>query len=256
MVKKLFRIKSFKTQKPIIKLDKISMSFGKRQILDNISIDVQPGQIMGLLGPNGAGKSTIFNLIVGNLKPDYGSIIINSKNVNDTPIYSRVIKHKIAMVPQSGGFFWQLTAEKNLETIGEILIPEKKLRFEKINSLIAKFELESLKDVPAINMSGGQQRRLCIALALLGDPKILLLDEPFSALDIRSVAMLQDIIIKLQYEFNISVIISDHAASALLQVSDFAVILSECKIVAHGSPAEVTRSKEAKVYFGDSFKIS
>jgi len=127
---KKFRIKSFKENKPIIKLEKISLSYGTRKILDNISFSLNQNQILGLLGPNGAGKSTIFNLITGLIKPDYGSIKINSDLVNHYPIYYRTKKFKSGYVPQYGGFFSELTLKKNLDAIEEVLINDKPKRIE------------------------------------------------------------------------------------------------------------------------------
>ena len=254
---KKFRIKSFKKNKPIIKIENISLSFAKREILDNISFSINEGEILGLLGPNGAGKSTIFNLITGLIKPDYGSIIINSNVVNDYPIYLRTKKFKIGYVPQHGGYFHDLTLLDNLKAIGEILVTNAKIRDEKINSLIAKFELDSIRDVKAVFLSGGQKKRLVIALALLGQPKILLLDEPFAALDVLTIKMLQEIIINLQTENNITICICDHQARDLLSCVDIAIILSNCKIVAQGSPNDLVNNIEAKnAYFGDSFKFN
>ena len=155
---KKFRIKSIKAKKPIIKLDKLSLSFGKMKVLDNVSFALNEGQILGLLGPNGVGKSTIFNLITGVIKPDYGSIIIDSKIVNDYPVYLRTTKFKIGYVPQYGGYFHDLTLLENLNAIGEILVPNKKTRDEKINSLIAKFELDAVRDIKANYLSGGQKK--------------------------------------------------------------------------------------------------
>ncbi len=254
---KKFRIKSFKTEKPIIKLDKLSLSFGKRKILDNVSFAINQGQILGLLGPNGVGKSTIFNLITGLIKPDYGSIIINSKIVNEYPIYLRTTKFKIGYVPQNGGYFHDLTLLENLNAIGEILVENKKIRDEKINSLISKFELDAVREVKANYLSGGQKKRLVISLALLGDPKILLLDEPFAALDVMTIKMLQQIIVNLQSENNISIILCDHQARDLLTCVDVAIVLSNCKVIASGTPSELVNNIDAQsAYFGDSFKIS
>ena len=254
---KKFRIKSYKEKKPIIKLDKISLSFGKRKILDNINFSVNESQILGLLGPNGVGKSTIFNLITGLIKPQYGSIIIESKNVNDYPIYLRTTQFKIGYVPQYGGYFHNMTLLENLNAIGELLIKNKKIRYEKINSLISKFELDAVRDVKASYLSGGQKKRLVIALSLLGNPKILLLDEPFAALDIMTIKTLQKIIVNLQSENNITIILCDHQARDLLSCVDVAIVLSNCKIVASGTPSELINNNEAKnAYFGDSFKIN
>ena len=254
---KKFRIKSYKEKKPIIKIDKISLSFGKRKILDNINFSVNESQILGLLGPNGVGKSTIFNLITGLIKPQYGSIIIDSKNVNDYPIYLRTTQFKIGYVPQYGGYFHNMTLLENLNAIGELLIKNKKVRYEKINSLISKFELDAVRDVRASYLSGGQKKRLVIALSLLGNPKILLLDEPFAALDIMTIKTLQKIIVNLQSENNITIILCDHQARDLLSCVDIAIVLSNCKVVASGTPSELINNNEAKnAYFGDSFKIN
>ena len=254
---KKFRIKSFKTQKPIIKLDKLSLSFGKMKILDNVSFVLNEGQILGLLGPNGVGKSTIFNLITGLIKPNYGSIIIDSKIVNDYPIYLRTTEFKIGYVPQYGGYFHDMTLLENLNAIGEILIANKKIRYEKINSLISKFELDAVRDIKANHLSGGQKKRLVIALSLLGNPKILLLDEPFAALDVMTIKTLQKIIVNLQSENNISIILCDHQARDLLSCVDVALVLSNCKVVASGTPSELINNNDAKsAYFGDSFRIN
>jgi len=254
---KKFRIKSFKNDKPIIRLEKISLSFAKRKILDNINFSINEGQILGLLGPNGVGKSTIFNLITGLIKPESGSIIINAKKVNDYPIYLRTKKFKIGYVPQHGGYFHDLTLLENLTAIGEILVPDIKIRNQKINSLITKFELNSLRDIKSSYLSGGQKKRLVIALSLLGNPKILLLDEPFAALDVLTIKMLQKIIVNLQNEKNISIILCDHQARDLLNCVDNAIILSNTKIIAQGSPSQLINDVKAKnAYFGESFKIS
>ena len=254
---KKFRIKSFKKTEAIIELNKISLSFGRRKILDNVNFVINKGQIVGLLGPNGVGKSTIFNLITGLIKPGYGSIIINSQNVNNQPIYLRTKKFNIGYVPQHGGYFHDLTLVENLRAVGEILIENKTKREEKINSLIAKFELDSVKDIKANYLSGGQKKKLVIALALLGDPKILLLDECFAALDVMTIKMLQQIIVNLQSENNITICICDHQARDLLSCVDVAVVLSNCKVVASGTPSELINNHAAKsAYFGDSFKFN
>tara|TARA_B110000027_G_scaffold10532_1_gene9298 strand:+ start:1710 stop:2486 length:777 start_codon:yes stop_codon:yes gene_type:complete len=254
---KKFRIKSFKKQKTAIKLKEISLSFGKRKILDNISFDVNEGQILGLLGPNGVGKSTIFNLITGLIKPDYGTIIIDSQKINDHPIYLRTTKFRIGYVPQYGGYFHDLTLIENLNAIGELLIKDKKIRYEKINSLISKFELDAVRDVKADLLSGGQKKRLVISISLLGNPKILLLDEPFAALDVMTIKMLQQIIVNLQTEDGITIILCDHQARDLLSCVDKAIVISNCRVVAKGSPSELINNSNAKsAYFGDSFKYN
>mgnify|MGYP001249236784 FL=1 len=254
---KKFRIKSFKDKGSILKLDKISLKFGRKIILDNLNLQLNNGQILGLLGPNGVGKSTIFNLITGLISPDFGSIIINSEKVNQYPIYKRTLKFKIGFVPQHGGFFHDLTVYENLKAIAEIAIDNTSYRDEKINSLISKFELDPIRDIKADFLSGGQKKKLVIALSLVSDPKILLLDEPFAALDVMTIKTLQEIIVSLQSNNNISVILCDHQARDLLACVDTAAIIHNGKVVAQGTPTNLIQNIDARnAYFGDSFRIS
>ena len=254
---KKFRIKSFKASKSILSLDKISLKFGRKIILDNLSLKLNSGQILGLLGPNGVGKSTIFNLITGLLTPDFGKISINSEQVNKYPIYQRTLKFRIGFVPQYGGFFHDLTVYENLKAIAEITIQNQSYRDEKINSLLSKFELDPVRDIRAEFLSGGQKKKLVIAIALVSDPKILLLDEPFAALDVMTIKILQEIIVGLQSNDNISVILCDHQARDLLACVDTAAIIHNGKVVAHGTPTSLIQNIDAKnVYFGESFKIN
>ena len=253
---KKFRIKSFKNPQPIISLENISLSFGKRKILDNISFKINHSEILGMLGPNGVGKSTIFNLITGLIKPDYGKIKFAGIDVLDYPIYLRTTKFKIGYVPQYGGYFNDLTLLENLNAIAEIVIKDKNLINHKIDQLIAKFELDAIRDIKARFLSGGQKKKLVIALALLSEPKVLLLDECFAALDVLTIKMLQEIIVNLQTESNITICICDHQARDLLKVCDVALILSNCRVVAQGSPNDIVNNVEAKnAYFGESFNF-
>ena len=254
---KKFRIKSFKANKSILRLDKISFKFGRKIILDNLDLKLNDGQILGLLGPNGVGKSTIFNIIIGLITPHFGSIKINSEVVNKYPIYQRTLKFKIGFVPQHGGYFHDLTVYENLQAIAEITIKNDSYRNEKIDSLISKFELDNIRDIKADFLSGGQKKRLVIAIALISDPKILLLDEPFAALDVMTIKTLQEIIVNLQSESKISVILCDHQARDLLACVDTAAIIHNGKVVAQGTPSNLIQNIEARnAYFGDSFKIS
>tara|TARA_B100000676_G_scaffold229952_1_gene228422 strand:- start:298 stop:1074 length:777 start_codon:yes stop_codon:yes gene_type:complete len=254
---KKFRIKSFKNINPLLEVKNISISFQKRKILDNISFKINPGEILGLLGPNGAGKSTIFNLITGLLKPDYGKILFGSEDATNFPIYTRTRKFKIGYVPQYGGFFGDLTTYQNLKAVAEILIKDVRDQNSRIEYLISKFELDYLRNIKASVLSGGQKKKLVIALSLLGDPKILLLDECFAALDVLTIQMLQKIIVNLQTEERIGIIICDHQARDLLSCVDVAMILSNCKIIAQGTPKELINNPVAQnAYFGKSFKIN
>lgn len=254
---KKFRITKIKNTKPLISLQKISLSFKKKHlILDNISLDISKGQIIGLLGPNGAGKSTLMNLIIGNIKPNFGKILINDENITNYPIYVRTKKFKISIVPQIGGYFQDLNIEDNLNAIGEILIEDEVKRKTKIEGLIAKFELDAIRKIEAKFLSGGMRRRLVISMALLGNPEILLMDEPLAALDPQTIQMLQNIIITLQSDYGLTILITDHQARDLLAVCDQAVILSNSKIVAQGTPNQLMgNDNAAKYYFGQNFKF-
>ena len=254
---KKFRIKSFKKVKPVLKIEKVSLAFKKRSILENISFSLNQSEILGLLGPNGVGKSTIFNLITGLFKPDYGKISINGENVLDYPIAERATKFKIGYVPQYGGYFHELTLLENLNAIGEIQIQNKKDRQHKIEQLIAKFEFDPITNIQAKFLSGGQKKKLVIAMSLLNNPKVLLLDEPFAALDVLTIKMLKELIVNLQSQEGISICICDHQARDLLSCVDNAIILSNCKVIAKGTPTELVNDIKAQdAYFGDSFKFN
>ena len=254
---KKFRIKSFKNINSIIEFENISLSYGNRQILENINFKINEGQIFGMLGPNGVGKSTIFNLITGLINPGSGKIKIAGEDVTDYPIYLRTKKFKVGYVPQYGGFFSDLTLHDNLKAISEIVIENKNYRAERINYLISKFELDNLKDIKTKFLSGGQKKKLVIALSLLSEPKILLLDECFAALDVLTIKMLQEIIVNLQHENRITICICDHQARDLLACVDVAMILSNGKIIAQDTPSNLVKNISAKnAYFGDNFKFN
>ncbi len=254
---KKFRIKSFKKTNSIIEFDNISLAYGDRLILDNISFKINEGQIFGMLGPNGVGKSTIFNLLIGLINPRSGHIKIAGEDATKYPIYLRTKKFKVGYVPQHGGYFNDMTLHDNLKAISEIVIDDKNLRKNRINYLISRFELDNLKDIKAKFLSGGQKKKLVIALALMSNPKVLLLDECFAALDVLTIKMLQEIIVNLQQENKITICICDHQARDLLACVDVAMILSNGKIIAQDTPSNLVNDIHAKnAYFGDSFKFN
>ncbi len=254
---KKFRIKSFKGEEPIIELRNISVFFNKREIINNLNFKINKQEILGMLGPNGVGKSTIFNLITGLKDPNYGEIIINGIDCTNLPINERFTKFKLGLVPQYGGIIHDLSLIDNLKLVSEIHIAEKEARKQKIEKLIGQFEFEPLLNIQSKHLSGGQKKKLVIAMALMNDPKILLLDEPFAALDILTIKMLQEVILNLQSTEEITVVVCDHQARDLLNCVDRAIILSNGKIIASGSPHEVISNKLAKSqYFGDEFNIN
>jgi len=254
---KKFRIKSFKNINSIIEFENINLSYGNRQILENISFKINEGQIFGMLGPNGVGKSSIFNLITGLISPGSGKIKITGKDVTNYPVYLRTKKFKVGYVPQYGGYFNDLTLHDNLKAISEIVIENKNYRVERINYLLSKFELDNLKDIKSKFLSGGQKKKLVIALSLLSEPKVLLLDECFAALDVLTIKMLQEIIVNLQNENRITICICDHQARDLLACVDVAMILSNGKIIAQDTPSNLVKNTNARnAYFGDNFKFN
>ena len=254
---KKFRIKSFKNINSIIEFENVSLSYGNRLILDDINFKINQGQIFGMLGPNGVGKSTIFNLITGLITPKSGKIKINGEDVTNYPVYLRTKKFKVGYVPQYGGYFNDLTLIDNMKAISEIVINNKNISENRINYLITRFELDNVKNIKAKFLSGGQKKKLVIALSLLSEPKVLLLDECFAALDVLTIKMLQEIIVNLQNENQITICICDHQARDLQACVDVAMILSNCKIIAQDTPSNLVQNIHAKnAYFGDSFKFN
>ena len=239
---------------------KVNKTFFKKKsrinALVDFNIQIPKGSIYGLLGPNGAGKSTMMNVISGLIKPNYGNIKIDGNDVTSLPIYVRTKKFKISIIPQFGGLFSSLTTEQNLKAIAEILILDKSFIDIKINELISKFELDSVKKIEAKYLSGGQKRRLVIAMGLISKPDIILMDEPLAALDPQTIQMLQNTIMKLQTDLNLTIIITDHQARDLLAICDKAIILSNSKIVASGKPNDLINDENAsKFYFGKNFQF-
>ena len=254
---KKFRIKNFKEQEALLRLDKISMFFNKRQILNNLNLKIYSQEVLGMLGPNGVGKSTIFHIITGLKDPSYGKVLIKEIDCTKIPIYERAKRFKLGYVPQHGGFIQDLSLLENLKLVAEIHIKDKILRKTKIDKIISQFEFDPLLDIKSKYLSGGQKKKLVISMALINDPNILLLDEPFAALDILTIKMLQEIIVNLQSLEKITVVVCDHQARDLLSCVDRAIVLSNGKIIASGSPNEIIKDSSARsAYFGDEFKIN
>ena len=254
---KKFRIKSFKENKTLLELDKISMFYNKRQILNNLNLKINKQEILGMLGPNGVGKSTIFHIITGLKDPSFGKVYINGEDCTGIPIYERAKRFKLGYVPQYGGFIQDLNLYENLKLVGEIHIKKKDIRKAKIEKIIAQFEFDPLLKIKGKHLSGGQKKKLVIAMALVNDPSILLLDEPFAALDIMTIKMLQEIIVNLQSLERITVVVCDHQARDLLSCVDRAIVLSDGKIIASGSPDEIIKDTNARTaYFGDEFQMN
>ncbi len=253
---KKFRIKSFKEEQPIIELKNITIAYGNRQIVEKLNLSIQKNEISGLLGPNGAGKSSIYHSVLGLLQPTFGEIFIDGINATNIPTHKRCSEFGISWVPQYGGSWSDLTVFENIMAIAELHIKEKQERILKVNNLIRKFELENVIKLKSKYLSGGQVRKLTLAMAMVKNTKILILDEPFAALDPQSVRMIQQIIVSLQMFEKISVTISDHSSRDLLSCVDSAMVLSEGNIVAKGTPQELIKNTKAiEAYFGEGYKF-
>ena len=253
--RKSFRILKFKKSKPILKINGISKSYGHRLVLKKINFELHKSEIFGVLGPNGCGKTTIFNSIMGICRINEGNIFVNNIKVNNLPIHERAAKFRIGYIPQNSAVFLGLTCEENIRAIAEVKIKEKSLQENKIQELLSDFNLEYLKNIKAINLSGGEKKRLCISMALVSNPQILLMDEPFAALDLITIDMIKKIIVSLQKKL-ISVIVTDHNAKDLMNVSDRCIIISNGEVIISGNPRKIINDPKARqLYFGENFSI-
>ena len=253
--KKSFRILKFKKSKPILKISGISKSYGPRLVLKKISLQLNKGEIFGVLGPNGCGKTTIFNSIMGICKIDKGDIYVNNININNLPVHERARQFRISYIPQNSAVFLGLTCEENIRAIAEVKIKDKSLQENKIQELLSEFNLEYLKNIKAKNLSGGERKRLSISMALVSKPQLILMDEPFAALDLITVDMIKKIILDLQKKL-ISVIVTDHNAKDLMNVSDRCIIISNGEVIISGNPRKIINDPKARqLYFGENFSI-
>ena len=254
---KKFRIKNFKEKHTLLQLNKISMFYENRRILNDINFSVNRGECLGLLGPNGAGKSTIMKIIMGIENQRSGKIFLNGTDCSNLPIHERSTKFSLSYTPQHGGYFFEMSVLENLTAVAEIHIKERNLRMSKIDKIIGQFGFDSILHTKAKTISGGERRKLSIGMSIINDPQILLLDEPYAALDILSCKMIQEIIINLQSMEKMTIVITDHNASDLLKTVDRCLVLANTNIIASGSPQEIINDAQARsVYFGEEFKIN
>ena len=251
---KKFRILKFKS-KPILTAKGISKSINNRVILRKIDFEINKGEIFGLLGPNGAGKSVTFNVLLGIMKADQGNVFVEGTRITNFAIHERAIKFRIGYIPQSDSVFKGLTCVDNLKAIAEITIKDKVKQESVVEELLSEFNLSNLRNVMANNLSGGERKKLVIARALVNNPKILLMDEPFGAVDPINIEMIKKIIVALQKK-GVSVIITDHSATNVLSIVDRCSLISSGEIIISGKPKEIVNNLEARrIYFGDSFDL-
>ncbi len=232
----------------------ISKAFKKRKVVDGVSFSVESGQVVGLLGPNGAGKTTSFYMVVGIIQPDHGSIVLDEEEITDLPMYKRA-RVGLSYLAQEPSIFRKLTVEENITVALEAHGYHGIEASEKLEQLIANFRVDHIRDSYGFSLSGGERRRVEIARALAGDPKFLLLDEPFAGIDPIAVADIQNIIRDLKAK-GIGVLITDHNVRETLGICDYAYILKDGKIQVGGSSDDITSSDIArKFYLGENFKL-
>jgi lipopolysaccharide export system ATP-binding protein len=228
--------------------------YGGRKVVSGVDLEIRPGEVVGLLGPNGAGKTTTFYMIVGLIKPDDGTIFLDTEEITRDPMYVRARKG-INYLPQEPSVFRKLTVEENILAILETLDIGGEERKNRLRQLLGELDLTNLARNKAYSLSGGERRRVEITRALVTSPRFILLDEPFAGIDPLAVADIQKIINKLKAR-NIGVVISDHNVRETLSVCDRAYILNEGTVLIEGLPEMIAESKIArKFYLGDDFKF-
>ena len=232
----------------------ITKKYGKRKVVDDVSIEVSQGEIVGLLGPNGAGKTTSFYTIVGLIKPNSGSIVLDDTDITSYPMYQRA-QNGIGYLAQEASVFRKLSVEDNIRCVLELTSMSKSDQQEKTESLLEEFSLTSIRKNRGDLLSGGERRRTEIARALATDPKFLLLDEPFAGVDPVAVEDIQKIVAHLKKK-NIGILITDHNVQETLAITDRTYLMFEGKILKAGKPEDLANDEIVrKVYLGQNFEL-
>ncbi|GAB5410678.1 MAG: LPS export ABC transporter ATP-binding protein [Balneolaceae bacterium] len=228
--------------------------YRKRTVVDEVSINVSQGEIVGLLGPNGAGKTTTFYMMVGLVSPNAGKIFLNEENITRTPMYKRARKG-IGYLAQEASVFRNLTVRQNLESVLQFLSFTKQEIKERCDRLIEEFSLQRVEKSKGYSLSGGERRRTEIARALVTNPRFILLDEPFAGVDPIAVEDIQEIVSKLRTQ-NIGILITDHNVHETLAITDRAYLMFEGKILMEGDADTLANDENArKLYLGETFKL-
>src|SRR5246500_2416035 len=233
----------------------LKKAYRGRRVVDNVSLEIRQGEVVGLLGPNGAGKTTTFYILVGLARPDYGRVLLDDEDITDLPMYLRA-RGGISYLPQEPSVFRKLTSEENLLAVLETLPLTPEQQRDRLEDLLVQMGLETVRTSKAYTLSGGERRRLEIARSLTLHPSFILLDEPFSGIDPLTVKDLQEIIRNLSRS-GIGVLITDHNVRETLSVTDRAYILKSGKIFRKGRPEELSNDPEVRrVYLGDHFRLN
>jgi len=228
--------------------------YGGRTVVDDVGYQVGQGEIVGLLGPNGAGKTTSFRITIGMIRPDGGTVIFNGQDITNLPMYRRV-QLGMGYLSQESSIFTRLTVTENLLAIMETLRISKAQQRQRCEQLLVQFGLTKVNRQQARTLSGGEKRKLEIARALVINPTLILLDEPFSGVDPKAVEDLQHEILRLKRDHSIAILLTDHSVRETLRITDRAYIIHEGKLMAQGKPHELVRNEMVrKTYLGEQFR--
>ncbi|MCH7404036.1 LPS export ABC transporter ATP-binding protein [Belliella aquatica] len=238
----------------ILKADNLVKIYKGRKVVNNISVEVKQGEIVGLLGPNGAGKTTSFYMIVGLIQPNEGQIFLDERNITTLPMYKRA-QLGIGYLAQEASVFRKLSVEENIMAVLEMTNMKKAERKEKVDSLLEEFSLTHVRKNLGMVLSGGERRRTEIARALAVDPKFVLLDEPFAGVDPIAVEEIQTIVAKLKTK-NIGILITDHNVNETLSITDRAYLMFEGQLLKAGTAEELAADEQVRrVYLGQNFEL-
>jgi lipopolysaccharide export system ATP-binding protein len=238
----------------ILRGEQLIKKYGSRTVVNQVSVSVERGEIVGLLGPNGAGKTTTFYMIVGLIKPNNGEIFLDEENITGMPMYKRA-KRGIGYLAQEASVFRHLTVEENILAVLEMADLTKQEQRDKMESLLQEFSLGHVRKNKGVVLSGGERRRTEIARALAVDPNFVLLDEPFAGVDPIAVEEIQSIVARLR-EKNIGILITDHNVTETLSITDRAYIMTEGNLLRSGSAEELANDEQVRrVYLGKHFEL-
>src|SRR5919106_779436 len=239
----------------LLKARGLVKSYGRRRVVDGVDFEVHPGEIVGLLGPNGAGKTTTFRMACGMIDPDAGRVTLGGHDVTNWPMYRRAKEGGMGYLAQESSVFRKLSVQKNLLGVMELLGMSRKVRNRRSDQLMEQFGIQHLRKSRAMSLSGGERRRLEIARALVSDPQIILLDEPFTGIDPVTIDSIQGIIRDLR-DRGISILITDHQVRETLEITDCSYVIRSGQVLCHGRPREVLNHPEArKYYFGEGMDV-
>ena len=238
----------------LLHAEHLSKSYGKRTVVNNVSLSVQRGEIVGLLGPNGAGKTTTFYMVVGFVRPESGKVMLGNEDITTLPMYRRAQKG-IGYLPQEPSVFRKLSVEDNIQAVLEMTRLSKPQQRETLESLLDEFSLHKVRKSMGDTLSGGERRRTEIARALAVNPQFILLDEPFAGIDPIAVEDIQGIVSKLK-EKNIGILITDHNVQETLSITDRAYLMFEGSILKAGTAEELAEDEQVRrVYLGRNFEL-